>query len=107
AALRHESSAHRKISPDVIIFDPAPLPIANRGVVGAEGSAMRASPLWSVWVLALLAGAAPADQDAPEGVARKYLNAHCAECHGEDARRRDLRLDTLSKDLGKPDNFAT
>jgi cytochrome c553 len=62
---------------------------------------MRASPVWSAWAVFLLAGSVAAAQDAA------YLNAHCAECHGADARKRDLRLDTLAKDLGKPDNFAT
>jgi hypothetical protein len=57
--------------------------------------------------VALVAGSVAAAQEPTEGAARKYLNANCAECHGEDARKGELRLDTLSKDLGKPENFAT
>jgi len=52
----------------------------------------------------LLAAAA---QDDPEATLRRYLKAHCTECHGEEVQKRDLRLDTLARDVSKPDGFAT
>src|SRR4029079_5857614 len=46
-------------------------------------------------------------QDDPEAVLRRYLQAHCVECHGEEVRKRDLRLDPLPRDAAKPESFAT
>ena len=47
-----------------------------------------------------------AAQDDPEALLRKYLKAHCVECHGEEVRKRDLRLDVLPRDLAKAESFA-
>jgi mono/diheme cytochrome c family protein len=46
--------------------------------------------------LALLAVSAFArGQENPERRVRDYLTAHCADCHGEETKKKGLRLDTL------------
>src|SRR6185503_15427525 len=47
-----------------------------------------------------------AAQYDPETQLRRYLNVHCVECHGEEVRKRDLRLDALPRDLAKAESFA-
>lgn len=53
---------------------------------------------------AALAAASPAA--AQEAVVRDFLAAHCAGCHGEEVRERELRLDGLAYDLARPESFA-
>jgi hypothetical protein len=50
----------------------------------------------------LLASAVQDDADA----VRRYLKAHCIECHGEETQKGRLRLDTLARDVAKPEAFA-
>jgi len=61
--------------------------------------------MWAVAALLGLSAAAGAQEDA-EAVLRRYLKAHCIECHGEEVQKRNLRLDTLSRDSSKPEAFA-
>ena len=45
-------------------------------------------------------------QESPEASLRKYLAAHCTACHGEEVKKRNLRLDTLPRDFAKPETFS-
>ena len=49
------------------------------------------------------AGAAP-ESTSPTGL---FLKEHCLRCHGADKAEGDLRLDHLSADFSKPDDFET
>ncbi len=49
-------------------------------------------------------GAATAQEDAD--VVRRFLKAHCVECHGPEVQKRNLRLDTFARDFAKPESFA-
>jgi mono/diheme cytochrome c family protein len=50
------------------------------------------------------ASAAAAQEDAES--LRRFLKAHCVECHGEEVQKRNLRLDTLARDVAKPELFG-
>jgi mono/diheme cytochrome c family protein len=60
------------------------------------------------WTLAMAfsAASAAAAQDEAQGVVRKFLQAHCTECHGAEVQKRNLRLDTLPREFAKPELFA-
>src|ERR1043165_7604933 len=45
-------------------------------------------------------------QEDADGV-RRFLKTHCVECHGEEVQKRNLRLDTIARDLAAPDSFAS
>ena len=53
-------------------------------------------------VLAMLASAGAAGAATPMEV---FFKEQCIRCHGEKKAKGDLRLDTLSPDMSKPENF--
>jgi len=63
----------------------------------------------TAWTLAMAfaAASAAAAQDEAQGVVRKFLQAHCTECHGAEVQKRNLRLDTLPREFAKPELFAS
>ena len=45
--------------------------------------------------VALLAATRPLQAQADEKKVRDFLSAHCIECHGDEVKKKNLRLDTL------------
>lgn len=57
------------------------------------------------FVTAFFVAAVASAQEDPDAI-RRFLKAHCIECHGEETQKGKLRLDTLGRDLARPELFA-
>ncbi|HXX94748.1 MAG TPA: DUF1592 domain-containing protein, partial [Planctomycetota bacterium] len=65
---------------------------------------MKLAPI-AAWLGVFLSASGAQAQEEADPV-RRFLKARCFECHGEEVQKRNLRLDTLARDPGKPDLFA-
>jgi mono/diheme cytochrome c family protein len=61
----------------------------------------------TVAALLFLAAGTTRGEDDPAAREKAFFQAHCVECHGPETQKRNLRLDTLVRDLRAPESFAT